>query len=199
MRDVSSIQDRRIQRTRQMLRDALITLIQEEPYENISIQEIADRANVNRVTFYLHFRDKRDLLLKSMEEIFQDLTSKVTPLNKEDLSLDVQPPSAVMMYRHIAENAAFYRVLLGEEGIPSFITQFRNYLANLTVERLRRYIEEDKIQVSLEIVSHSVAGSIIGMITWWLKNGMPISPEEMAHKTFLIMALGAYQAAGIEL
>jgi AcrR family transcriptional regulator len=68
--------DRRKARTRQLLRDALMALIVEKGYEAISIQDIVDRANVARPTFYLHFKDKEELLFTSLVEIYEELFSR---------------------------------------------------------------------------------------------------------------------------
>ena len=129
--------DRRILRTRKLLGEALIALIQEKDYSEITIQDIADRANVNRVTFYLHFRDKQDLLEQSAGAIFIDLTSKIAPLTGESFRLDVPPESMTLVYRYIAANAKFYRIILGENGIPFLVNRLRKYLADLTIQRFR--------------------------------------------------------------
>src|ERR1051326_8767622 len=68
-------EDRRIQRTRQLLRDSLMALIVERGFSDLSIQDITDRANVSRTTFYLHYRDKDELLFNSIQEMYQELIS----------------------------------------------------------------------------------------------------------------------------
>src|SRR5271157_6403217 len=113
--------DRRSLRTRKMLWEALIALIQEKEYSEITIQDIADRANVNRVTFYLHYRDKKDLLVSNVEMIFKDLTSKITPLTGENFRLDVPPEGMTVVYRYLAETVKFYLIILGENGIPFLV------------------------------------------------------------------------------
>ena len=191
--------DRRILRTRKLLWEALIALIEEKDYSEITIQDIADRANVNRVTFYLHYRDKQDLLVKSVEVIFEELTAKTTPLTGEDFRLDVAPEGMTLVYRHIAENARFYRKLLGENGIPLLVDRLRKFLAELTMQRFRLITRpESPGPVPLEVVAEYAAGSIIGLITWWLENDMPIPPEEFSHQTLLLTAHGPYWAAGIQ-
>lgn len=190
--------DRRIARTRQMLWEALIALIQEKDYAEITIQDIADRANVNRVTFYLHYRDKQDLLEKSVEVIFNELEAKITPLTGEAFRLDVPPKGMTLVYQYIAENAKFYRIILGENGIPFLVTRFRAYLALVTIERFRLVTPQGAPPpVPLEIVAGYAAGSIIGLIAWWLENDMPITPEELAYQSLLLTAYGPYWAAGI--
>jgi len=191
--------DRRILRTRKLLWEALIALIEEKDYSEITIQDIADRANVNRVTFYLHYRDKQDLLEKSVEVIFDELTSKITPLTGEAFRMDIPPEGMTLVYQYIAENAAFYRIILGKNGIPFLVDRFRKYLAELTIQRFPLVVsQESKGRIPLEMVAQYAAGSIIGLITWWLENDMPTPPEEFAHQTLLLTAHGAYWGAGIK-
>ncbi|MEP7285095.1 MAG: TetR/AcrR family transcriptional regulator [Chloroflexota bacterium] len=193
--------DRRILRTRKLLWDAFIALIQEKDYSEITIQDIADRANVNRVTFYLHYRDKHELLLKNVEVIFDELTSKIAPLNGENYRTDIPPEGMTLVYQYIAENAKFYRIVLGEKGIPFLVNRLRKYLTDLTIQRFQGFQmvigEENRARISMEIVGQYVAGSIIGLITWWLENDMPISPEDFAHQTLQLTAYGPYWGAGI--
>src|SRR5579863_9077562 len=100
--------DRRIQRTHELLREALMALIEERGYEPISIQDITDRANVSRTTFYLHFRDKDDLLFTTMEELYDNLVEHVhiAPLREAS---DINGMVDSSDFRHVAEYAKFYR------------------------------------------------------------------------------------------
>ncbi len=77
--------DRRVQRTRQLLRDALMALIVEKGYDAISVQDITDHANVARPTFYLHYKDKEELLLSSVQEIYDDLAQNHPVVSYEDV------------------------------------------------------------------------------------------------------------------
>jgi len=190
--------DRRSLRTRKMLWEALLALIQEKEYSEITIQDIADRADVNRVTFYLHYRDKKDLLVRNVEMIFNDLNSKIIPLAGENFRLDIPPQGMILVYRYIAENAKFYRIILGENGIPFLVDRFRKYLTELAVQRFGLITrEEGQGRIPLEVVAQYAAGALIGLITWWLENDMPIPPEEFAHQTLLLTAYGTYWGAGI--
>ena len=199
MTDTDPKIDRRILRTRKLLWEALIALIQEKDYSEITIQDIADRADVNRVTFYLHYRDKQDLLVKSVEVIFEELAARTSPLTGEAFRLDVPPEGMTQVYQYIAENAGFYRKLLSENGIPFLVDRLRKFLADLTIQRFRMVMQPGSAgPIPLEIVAEYAAGSIIGLITWWLENDMPIPPEEFAHQTLLLPAHGTYWAAGIQ-
>ena len=191
--------DRRVLRTRKLLWEALVALIQEKEYAEITIQDIADRADVNRVTFYLHYRDKQDLLEKGVEGIFEELAARTAPLTGEAFRLDVPPEGMTEVYRYLAENARLYRIVLGERGIPFVIDRMRRYLAGLTMQRFRMIMpERSQPPIPLEIVAEYAAGSLIGLITWWLENDTPISPEAFSHQTLLLTAHGPYWGAGIE-
>jgi len=72
----------------------------------------------------LHYRDRQDLLVKSVEMILNDLTSKITPLTGENFRFDISPQRMTLVYRYITENAKFYRIILGENGIPFLINRF---------------------------------------------------------------------------
>ena len=187
--------DRRIRRTRKSLRDALMALILEKEFDAITIQEIADRADVNRATFYLHFKDKQDLLLRSMQEIFDDLAARMQPPTGENFRMDVPPQGAVSMFEHIAENADFYRAALGEKGIASFQARVRASLTEVSAKRLMM-LQPDRTQdrIPLEITAAHTAGALMGMTIWWLEHGMPFSPEIMASHVMMLAAMGSYWA-----
>jgi AcrR family transcriptional regulator len=191
--------DRRSLRTRKLLWQALMALLQEKPYAEITVQEIADRANINRVTFYFHYRDKQDLLETSVEAIFNELNSQITPFTGEAFRFDIPPEGLSMVYRYIADNAAFYRIILGENGIPFLVNRLRRYITEVGMQRFQLLnTPESQRRVPLEMALQYAAGSVMGLIGWWLENDMPISPEEFAHQTLLLTAYGVYWGAGID-
>src|SRR5689334_7087645 len=107
--------DRRARRTRIMLRDALVDLILEKGYEAITIQDITDRADLARATFYLHFKDKEDLLASSLEELYEELVARTRTLERQGWIPD--PPYSLIAFEHAQENANLYRVLLNGDGM----------------------------------------------------------------------------------
>lgn len=176
--------DRRKQRTRQFLRDALMELIVEKGYESISVQDITDRANVARPTFYLHYKDKDELLFTSTQEIYDDLLDRHPPFSCEDIVAalkngDVMDDSD---FQHIADHADFYRVMLSKKGSVSFIVVVLEYLTNLmqreAVERLKS--PEHQPQIPEGFIASFLAGAEIGVANWWLKQSTPPSPRDVA-------------------
>jgi AcrR family transcriptional regulator len=187
--------DRRIRRSRKALRDALMGLILEKEFDTISIQEIADRADVNRTTFYLHFKDKQDLLLRSMREIFDELAARMKPPTGENFRMDVPPEGTVNMFRHIGENSEFYRAALGEKGIASFQERIRKYLFDMSLRRiLLLQPDQSRYRIPPAEVAAQTAGALMGIIVWWLEQGMPVPPEAVALDTLQLTIMGTYWA-----
>src|SRR5579859_2428312 len=137
MADPTKKIDRRIQRTHELLRDALMALIEERGYEPISIQDITDRANVSRTTFYLHFRDKDDLLFTTMEELYDNLVEQaVFAMPDKALSNSDRGIVDATEFRHVAAHARFYRVMIGQQGSAAFVMRVQAYLARITLEKM---------------------------------------------------------------
>lgn len=190
MISTASRSDRRVQRTRQLLRDALMALIVEKGYDAIAVQDITDRANVARTTFYLHFRDKEELLLQSMEEVYDDLTTRMGQVSPDGL-LANGLPAEVVAFEHVAEHAAFYRVMLSSRGVAAFIVRVRQYLASEFIAFARELLPAAaQTLLPLEAIAHREAGALVGSISWWLEHGMPYTPQQMAQLHYEVGARG---------
>ncbi|UUZ79843.1 TetR/AcrR family transcriptional regulator [Paenibacillus sp. P26] len=113
--------DPRILRTRQSLRDSFIELLQEMDIEKISVNRLAERATINRVTFYLHYRDIPDMLEKMADEMVEEIQGvmKKTPANP-DSPEEEELAMLIHLLEHIAEHAKFYKVILAMKRIPIF-------------------------------------------------------------------------------
>lgn len=192
-------EDRRIQRTRTVLREALMSLIAEKGYADITIQEITARAMVARTTFYLHYADKDDLLFTSMREMYEELIAKVPKPTLENLKnrqFDFGDSSG---YRHVAQYAGFYRMMFGEHGSPAFMSRARQLIAKGYEEQLLRPIAtQTDPTLPLDLVSHVCAGIQVAMISWWVANGLKQTPEEMNAITGHFLTKGMLWALGIE-
>jgi len=192
--------DRRIVRTRQLLREALLALISEKGYDGIRVLDIAERANLNRATFYLHYRDKSDLLLQSSEDVFNDLATRFEPITKDNLALDKPPIQLQIVFEHVAQHADFYRVILGKDGVPAFAAKLREYIAAISHERVDQLhaLFPDAAQIiDSRYVANYVAGALVGTITWWLETGMPHSSDFMADRFAWLTIAGCYPMLGL--
>src|SRR5579871_644094 len=104
--------DRRVQRTRGLLCNALLSLIVERGYDSLKIEDITERANLRRATFYMHYRDKEELLLAALTETFDGLVSAIQSTTSSDLLGGKTEQAAFLItLRHIEDNYQLYRTI----------------------------------------------------------------------------------------
>ena len=185
--------DRRVRRTRKLLGNALLELVQEKKFEQITIQDITDRADLNRATFYLHYGSKEELLADSLVSYFDALVEQITPLTLEKPIWE-NPAADGIVFAHVAEHAELYRVLLGENGMGYVINRIIDYIAQFSELQLRAGLGEEETYVPIEIMARHVAGSLYALITWWLMNDMPYTPLQMAEMSTRLCVTGTVPA-----
>jgi AcrR family transcriptional regulator len=193
--------DPRVIRTRQMLCDALVSLIAEKGFDAITVQDIADRATLNRATFYLHYQDKHDLLVKSLRNAIDELMTDIGASTDEQGQLIFESPLRPIktIFEHVAQHARFYQVMLSAEGVPAFSAGVRDYMAEVTLRWLSAtQPQPQRSRVPLEIVASSLSWSLLGILIWWLEHDMPHSPEYMAGQFRLLITLDLRQVLGLE-
>ena len=188
--------DRRVRRSRKLLGEALLELVVEKPFGDITVQDIADRADMNRATFYLHFQSKEELLQCALEELFDELVSqfgKTTP--EQPIWENVE--SELFVFQHVANHAQLYKALLGDPNLGLVIHQIIAYIARHSERETRSSLAGHmSLSVPIELLSHHVAGSLYALIDWWLRNDMPHSPEYMANVAQTLCANGCKNMVG---
>lgn len=200
--------DRRVSRTRRLLRDSLFALILEKGYDAVTIEEITSRADLGRTTFYLHFRDKEDLLMKSISELVDDLIVQMAQLPISEWRLESEAtsssPSPVILlpFQHVAQNARLYRIILRGEGTYKVSRRLREIIIQACHDMIRVLLGKERLanlnpQVPLEVFVNYLAGSWLGLITWWLENDMPYPEEQMALMFQRMVMRGAPQVLGV--
>src|SRR3990172_850885 len=108
--------DRRVSRTRHALREALLSLMEEQDYNAITVEEITARADLGRTTFYLHYRDKEDLLLEELADLVHELTEQIARISISQWQEHKLPqPPILMIFQHVAANEKMYRLILDGE------------------------------------------------------------------------------------
>lgn len=193
--------DRRVQKTRQLLRDALIALIAEKGFEAVTIQEILDRANVGRSTFYTHFENKHDLLHSCFEDFHNLFENHNTQLSKaKQRSQDLSENDFILdLFRFTARNHRLFKALLGKEGIAMFNHPIYDYLLTFVDEAFKKLTSNQKpASFQLEMLDHYVASAFIGTLKWWVENDMPCSAEEVDNYFKQLMLNGMKEVLGIE-
>jgi len=176
----------RLKRTQKLLREALIELIEERGFDSLTIGELSERAMVSRAAFYRNYQDKYDLVEQIFEEAMSALLAAVGDLGRE------HPPEIwVRFFEHIAEYERLYRALLGRKGSPWFVWKMRAALAGLLKERGRLPhgpIGEGQLLHSFSdaFVPDLVSALFVEAITWWLEQGRPYTPREIATRSALL-------------
>ncbi|HEX3052038.1 MAG TPA: TetR/AcrR family transcriptional regulator [Aggregatilineaceae bacterium] len=189
--------DRRVQRTHQLLRDSLIELSLEKGYDDVTIQEITDRANLGRATFYLHYRDKDDLLLQTLQEIVDDLLQQVGP-QMEGMFLRGDIAPLLTVFHHAEEHRVLYQIILQGRGASTIEHRLREYTASRSESLIEKLLQGDPSPLPIEIAGNYIGSSLLGLVEWWLEKDMPYTAEYMAQLFFDLCITSIMRALGKE-
>lgn len=158
--------DRRVGRTRQLLQNALSELILEKGYEKVTVQDVIDRANVGRSTFYAHFESLDQLLLSGFEPLrtqFEDFLSGTT--------FDLESPWALSL--------AIFQQVQKQQGGYITLTHVQKYLYGYLLDHLQSTLPRKNKNIPPELLAHYVASSFIALMTWWIDNKYPFPAEKL--------------------
>lgn len=170
--------DRRAQWTREQLQRALIELIAEKNYDSITVQDITERANVGRTTFYAHFRSKGDLYLQSH-------FATVDSLGQDALTLDQllasDPPAyLVKMFEFLAQDRSKYFQLAWSSDALLFMREVRKHATEIIERCLRDAFQEQLGQIPVTVLANYLGGAQLTLVWWWVESHAPFSAQEMA-------------------
>lgn len=165
-------QDRRVRRTRRTLHDALIALILEKGYERVTVQDILDRADVGRSTFYAHYRDKDALLFTSFDGMEDDLRREIRALAPGDPLVRPDRPAAVV-FEHAYRNQRVYRALCGRAGGSLVYRHLHRTIGGILREHLRPHLAAAGSKVPADVVAEFYASGVLGLLVWWIDQGFP--------------------------
>ena len=174
--DLEKKEDRRVRRTRDRLGDALVELLVQKPFNDITVQDVLDRAGVSRSTFYTHYRDKNDLFLSDADEFFEGMATALSRFG--DKSERVAPVQE--LFAHIGEMRPFYDALVESGRVHDVMELGREHFARGIEQRLNEMPRARGIQVDRRgAIAHGLAGNLFSLLAWWIQHGMTPGPEEM--------------------
>lgn len=168
--------DRRILKTQEALKMALIELMTEKNFDDITIQELSDKANVSRGTIYLHYMDKYDLLDKLIEIHIHELRDRC----KAAADLDFTTGSLIWT-EYFEQNYAFFSMMLTSKGAPFFRNRFLEFL----VEEFKDEVDTTQGKnegLDKDLVVQFVASSYVGVVEWWFTNERPVTHQVLAEQ-----------------
>jgi AcrR family transcriptional regulator len=170
--------DRRVRRTRELVTDALITLIEERGYERVTVQDIIDRADVGRSTFYAHFRDKEELLLSA----FDDLRAAFEGYEQQlggDHAGHKGPWPTLALFEHASEYPELYKAMVGKRGADVVRRHLHTLLSELMLDHFRARAPGGDTRVPMEVIVEAAVSALLGLLVWWLENERPYSSAEI--------------------
>lgn len=177
--------DRRIRKTRSALKSSLNVLLQKKNIKDISVKELTDLADVNRGTFYLHYKDVFDLLEQSELELLNELHHAIDELDVNDVKKD---PS--LLFEHVytvcSENADFIRILLGRNGDMKFLNSLNTFVKEKCLHEWRPLIRLINID-NFDAFFSFLIGGCCSLLQYWFSTGMKQSPRELADITAEIL------------
>jgi AcrR family transcriptional regulator len=174
------VKDRRVQKTQALLHEALGSLIREKPYDEIVVKEILDRANVGRSTFYMHFRDKDELLASGIYEMLRGLRPAEVPMlgKKPERVIRFSLPVFEHIHRHRQAGAPG----MGARGRAILHERLQQVLAELIaddVEKVRQGRRKSAGQLPSELIVHYIASTFVLVLNWWVESDSPLSAMEV--------------------
>ncbi len=179
--------DLRIRRTHKFLQEAMIELITEKGFDALTVGDIAERAMINRATFYRHYQDKYDLVAKIFEETTNELVENMKPLHKDTGQSEKNPPEIwIQIFEHVADHARLYRAMLGKNGSSWFAARMREHTRKSMLEQERRWKHQMEPSQPIdpampqELPGTQLSHILIGTIVWWLESEESYTPRQMA-------------------
>jgi len=184
-------EDRRVVRTRQLLQEALVSLILERGYDEVTVQDVLDRANLGRSTFYAHYRNKDDLLFSGFEQFAASLHARTHDGGgPADFSLH--------LFRHVAQRRRLLKALWGHQGSRAIMKRSEIAMGAVLRRQIEQLARDQSPSVPLDIVTHYVASSLMSLITLWLDRDLPYTAEQMDAMFRQLTMPGVLAALGAE-
>ncbi len=181
-RMVKNTPNHRIQKSRKLLHQALISLILEKNYESITVQQILDRANVGRSTFYMHFRDKDELLIMGFEhlrEILHDIQIK-TPAVAQPYEKIIG--FSLAMFEHLHEYHNEWKALSGSQAGVIVRQSIQDMVSGLIEREFKAGFQKRKSTdsaIPFELFVHYLASTYMSVTSWWLNSKNPLAPHSV--------------------
>jgi AcrR family transcriptional regulator len=171
--------DRRILKSQEAIKQAVVELLNEKEFDQVTMQEISDRANVNRKTIYLHYKDKYDLLDKLIEEHINELREicELEATSTED---------NISWFEYFEKKYAFFSSMLASKGAPYFRRRFLEFVIE-DIQSEWNLIEGKKSGLNENIIVQFFAPAYVGLVEWWFTNGMPYPPRIMEEQVMMML------------
>jgi len=174
--------DRRVRRTQNLLHRALILLVLEKNYDSITIQEILDRADIGRSTFYAHFKGKDELLISGIHELRNTLDSAIQSERSRSKPHEAVIGFSLTMFQHASEYREVYHALLNTQGWPVFRQRLEEMFDEIIRRECKAEIQRLKkadSDVPVDLFVHYLTAAFFSVLTWWLDRRSRLSATQI--------------------
>lgn len=170
--------DRRVRRTKALLIQALVTLLEARSFKDITVKDLCETADINRGTFYLHYKDIYDMIEQIEKDFMEQLEMMISSHTLEELNAN--PYMLIYdIFQFTSENASLCKTLLSQNGDISFLMKIKNLCLDRFIEvcNFSSHVED---RTRIEYSYNFIASGCIGLVESWLFSERSESPEEMA-------------------
>ena len=181
-------QDRRVRRTRALLRQALTELMQTKDARSITVQELTERADINRGTFYAHYKDVYDMIDKMQEELFEELSVLLDQYDEEKLKGNLMPV-LTDVFRFVEKNRDLLPIFLDREATEHFLLGLNKIIFERCFSTWAGVYNLSTDRNSIYCLEFVVSG-MVGLVQVWIKTGFRESPEQMSALTAALIQNG---------
>ncbi|MEA5078363.1 MAG: TetR/AcrR family transcriptional regulator [Anaerolineaceae bacterium] len=176
-------EDRRITRTKEALHQALSELVKEKGYSAVTIEEITSRAKMGRTTFYLHYQDKEDLVLESMEDRLAAVIDLITSRPLLVWFRESNGRLMEMIFESVLENKDIFAIICQEPSNKVY-DRFRKIINTMSLKMISESPWAQKkvgqLSISIDFVISYFSGAMWSTIVWWANHGFEPNPKEMS-------------------
>ncbi|AWE09149.1 TetR/AcrR family transcriptional regulator [Lysinibacillus sp. 2017] len=181
-----SIYTEKNRKTKRLIQMSFLKILENKPFEAITVGDITKFAKINRGTFYLHYKDKFDLLDQVEQQLFEDVGNHIDELQTHYSSTQTfekgQEQLAATLFSSIKMHAPLLKIFLSDRGRAGFHLRFRDAFS----EKVRVNLEKNEnlmanLKVPIEYFLSFITSAFLGLIEQWVQNGLDKTPEEMTN------------------
>lgn len=195
--------DLRVQRTRKMILEAFVKLVEEKGFEQLTVQDIADEAMINRATFYAHYKDKQDVFDQIFDTAVLAFTSVLEPeqlMQGNRIKLKRIEFILTNIYHQIHENRKFFQIVMASAGNEVL----RKKLADVLDEQYyhifsKLQIKENELEVPIDFIIEYMTSIFIGTLHWWITADTDMTDDQLAKLVIKLVGNGHLTVLGIEI
>ncbi|GAA3894484.1 TetR/AcrR family transcriptional regulator [Streptomyces gulbargensis] len=196
--DMKPAGDRRVRRTRAALRQALVELVLDKGFHAVTVEEITERADVGRATFYAHYRDKEDLLVGIVRDLAED-RERLLPAVRQAHAEGFTGLPVKYIFEHAEQERPVYQVILRGEGDGRALREFTDLIRTHAEAAFRARTEQLAVtpRIPLDVVARAWTGELIGLLTWWVENDTGYSAADITAHLRDLSVYGRVWATGL--